>query len=190
MTAQQYGSSVHTEVAHGVHSALSAAPAMHTSCAQVLPPVPVLLPVPVVTGQVSPQYWGTSLTHCASHSVLQQKASAAQSLATQGSQVVAIVSPTSQTSWQGPVVPPPVPPPTPVLVTPVLPPPPPVPPPTPVLPLVSAHRPPAVQSLSSGQATVGEHSAQRLELQALGPPQALTSASVQVTHRLDSVSQT
>jgi hypothetical protein len=95
-----------------------------------------------------------------------------------------MASPLWQTSWQAPGLPPPAPGPAP--------PAPAAPPPTPPLPPVGSlgsHTPAGEQVLPAGQATEGEHSAQRWELQAL-VAQALVSASVQVTQAPEAVSQT
>jgi hypothetical protein len=186
---------------------------MQTLCAQVSPPPVLVLLVAlvvVVTGQALSQNWPTSLTHCPSQAVTQQKGSAAQSLVVQGSQALSIAAPLTQSSWQPVGPPPPAPPapPAPLLplaldvaldVAPVL-----VLVPVPVLaPVlvlvvshgvvvgshVASHTPPGLQVWPSGQGAAAEQSAQRWALQTLVSAQARRLSSVQVTHLPEVVSQ-
>jgi hypothetical protein len=90
VTLQQYGSTLQTSSAQALQVVVSFEPAVQTAWLHVPPP-------PLV--QVSPQYFGTSLTQMPSHCSLQQYGSFAQTSPAHVLQVEVSEGPALQTAW-------------------------------------------------------------------------------------------
>jgi hypothetical protein len=88
LVEQQNGSVAHTAPAQIEHVFVSAVPIKHSECLQVLGG----------TSQVLPHCFSTSVTHSASHSDMQQNASAAQTLVAQAPQLAASGAPVAHAS--------------------------------------------------------------------------------------------
>ena len=84
---QQNESMAQTAVAHELQPSTSAAPEVHSSCAQLPPP------------HAWPQIDVTSPTQTESHDVVQQYESEAQTLVTHGSQPLTSAAPEVHGSW-------------------------------------------------------------------------------------------